>query len=540
MADNKYAGTMKLLVWLLFVFLIYRCFFAGFGGGKVTSFSTDVSGYKFKEVSSDLERAPLIRSVPQVEVSNSKDGLSVATDLAVYNFSVSTGSLKGLVYKNIKDDQGVSVDSVLSVLCEKERQNMSMLFLTDLDEVPVFALGGKEEFADRVEVEFVAYHQGWKIRKNFTVRKDSFLVSLKLVFVPDLTNNDRSAVLSNPRILFFAPNDKSCDVNGKTSGVASDVDFGANKVDVADERLAAWKFPYIFGAESRFFFHALVGEKGRAAVSRGYFSRAMDDVLTVVLELPQVNGESDFECSFYFGPKDVAYLSAVNPDLEKVLSFGWFSAICKFLIWLLGLLFGLVGNYGFAIFLLAFLVRIPFYPLAFWARRRAREFDLFEQKHAGALAEINRKYANDWALKTDKVSKFYASHGVSQLGKMIVAVPELVQFPIMFALYRVLMGYVVLYNAPFVFWITDLSATDPYFVMPLILGLLFLLQQQFSAIGSQDKGAFTKYFFPMVMIFVFSRFPVGLVLYLIAKFGIGLVEEFFFRLYFSGDKRVAR
>jgi YidC/Oxa1 family membrane protein insertase len=119
---------------------------------------------------------------------------------------------------------------------------------------------------------------------------------------------------------------------------------------------------------------------------------------------------------------------------------------------------------------------------------------------------------------------------MSQFTKILPLLPELLQLPIIFALYRILMNYISLYNAPFVFWITDLSSKDPYFVLPFLLFAFFWIQQNYLSAVASEKNFITKYALPFGMFVIFQGMPAGLVLYWVVKTVIGLFEELCFRI----------
>jgi YidC/Oxa1 family membrane protein insertase len=532
MQEEKSFGFFQLAMWALLVFAAFR-FFGRNTQAESLPKECDVPSQKFKIITSSLEREPVDKALPINKLSNLnlKKTITIATDLCLYQFNVETAALKNVAYKSIKDQQGVMVDSLGSLLADTKQQQSwpSLVFLPHGNALPIFSLKEKRDLLNKMELEFKAESSLWDISKVFILEKNSYKITLQIKVLPKDTS--KKVVLRKPRLIFSAPTkDLTNTAQDQPMGVSSDTGYDFLKVSATDEPSSAWKKPYLFGAEDRFFLHTFVGSKTESHFLRGYYDRPTPDSLTVFLEMAPITKQTEQSFDFYFGPKKIADLVAVNQDLEKVLSFGIWSSLCKVLLSILEALNNLVHNYGFAIILLALLLRIPFWPLVVFSRRRMRSFELFEQQHAAEIADINRRYASSIVAKNEHIAKFYADKGISQWGKLFVVLPEILQFPIVYALYKILTNYISLYNAPFIFWIHDLSARDPYFVMPLFMAFCFFLQQSTFNPMPQEKTLLLKYGIPLVMFVVFFKMPTGLVLYWLVKMLLGILEELSFRL----------
>lgn len=140
------------------------------------------------------------------------------------------------------------------------------------------------------------------------------------------------------------------------------------------------------------------------------------------------------------------------------------------------------------------------------------------------------KYRHDLSLQHTELMKFYKDHNLSPTTQFLGCLPLLIQMPILFALYRVLNNYLDLYQAPFIGWITDLSSKDPYYVLPILMGLSMLWQQHMTKVAD-EKQRVMMMFMSIFMTVMFANFPAGLVLYWLMN-NIWTIGEDYLRKYF--------
>ncbi len=212
------------------------------------------------------------------------------------------------------------------------------------------------------------------------------------------------------------------------------------------------------------------------------------------------------ELEIYGGPKSKEAIAYVDHKLEKIIRFGMFGFIGKPLLAVLNFLYSIVGNYGVAIIILTFLIRILFYPLSYKSYKSMREMTKLQPK----LKELQVKYKDKPELLNKATMELYKKHKVNPFGGCL---PMLIQIPVFFALYNVLLNAIELRGAPFVLWITDLSAKDPYYILPIIMGLTMFLQQKLAPQAMDPRQQKIMMFLPLVFTIMFLNFPSGLVLY---------------------------
>jgi YidC/Oxa1 family membrane protein insertase len=221
----------------------------------------------------------------------------------------------------------------------------------------------------------------------------------------------------------------------------------------------------------------------------------------------------------YIGPKEHDWLAAAGHELTEAVDLGWFAWIAQWLVALLRWIHGLVGNWGLAIILLTVLVKLVLYPLtekSFQSMARMRQLK-------PEMDRINELYKDDREKKGMAIMELYRKHKINPLGGCL---PTLLQLPIWFALYQSLSTNVELYHAPFVLWWQDLSSPDPFFVLPLTLGLLMFAQQKLTPTTMDATQAKVMMYFMPVMITVFMLFlPAGLTLYMVTNSTLGIGQQ---------------
>lgn len=211
--------------------------------------------------------------------------------------------------------------------------------------------------------------------------------------------------------------------------------------------------------------------------------------------------------SGYIGPKNYQDLKAISPNLTDVVEYGVITFFAKPLFLLLEWLFSIFKNWGWAIIVLTLIVRIVLYPLTYKgmvSMQRLKEL-------APKMKEIQTKYKGDSQKLQLHMMELYKKHKVNPMSGCL---PLLLQIPVFFAIYRVLYNAVELKDAPWLFWITDLSAMDPYFVLPILMGGSMYLQQHLSPATFNDPMQEKIFkFLPLVFTIFLITFPAGLILY---------------------------
>ena len=233
-----------------------------------------------------------------------------------------------------------------------------------------------------------------------------------------------------------------------------------------------------------------------------------------------VQGEERFTLHGYLGPKESKILKNIHPELTDAIEYGWFTFISKPLFKVLEWFHGLVGNWGWAIVLTTLLIKLLLFPLSYKGMMSMQKLkDLAPQ-----MKELKEKYGKDPQKMNAKMMEMYKKHGANPMGGCL---PMILQIPIFFAIYRVLLNAVELQGAEWMLWITDLSLKDPLFILPILMGASMWYQQKITPNTMTDPMQ-QKIFqwLPVVMTIFFVTFPAGLVLYWLINNLFTIAQQF--------------
>ena len=220
-----------------------------------------------------------------------------------------------------------------------------------------------------------------------------------------------------------------------------------------------------------------------------------------------IHGGSNITFSGFMGPKNHRDLEALNPELIDVIDYGWFTFIAKPMFLLLQFIQGYVGNWGWTIVILTILIKLVLYPLSYKGMVSMQKLKDLAPK----MKEIQAKYKDDKQKQSMHMMELYKKHGANPMGGCL---PLVLQIPVFFAIYRVLLNAIELKGAPWMFWVHDLAEMDPYFVLPVLMGVTMFLQQKITPNTMQDEMQKKIFqFLPVIFTFFFLWFPAGLTLY---------------------------
>jgi YidC/Oxa1 family membrane protein insertase len=246
-----------------------------------------------------------------------------------------------------------------------------------------------------------------------------------------------------------------------------------------------------------------------------------------------VQGDTTLNLHAYVGPKDHDVLEAIDPELTDAIEFGWFSFLAKPFYKVLLWLHNYVGNWGWAIILFTLLVKLILFPLSYKGMMSMQKLKDLAPK----MKEIKEKYKGDPAKMNAQMMEMYKKHGANPMGGCL---PLLLQIPVFFALYRVLLNADELQGAPWILWIQDLAMMDPYFVLPLLMGASMWFQQRITPTTMQDplQEKIFKWF-PVIMTVFFVSFPAGLVLYWLVNNLFTIAQQYFINHMYAKHKAAA-
>lgn len=231
----------------------------------------------------------------------------------------------------------------------------------------------------------------------------------------------------------------------------------------------------------------------------------------------------------YAGPQEKRRLQAAAPGLDLVVDYGFLAVIAWPLFWLLEQFYTLSGNWGVAIILLTVLIKVIFFPLSAASYKSMAKMKLVTPR----LTKIREMYANDRQKMNQAMMELYKTEKINPLGGCF---PILVQIPVFIALYWVLLAAIELRHAPFVLWIRDLSALDPYYVLPVLMAISMVLQMRMNPVPPDPVQAKVMKFMPYVFSIFFFFFPAGLVLYWLVNNILSIGQQWQIQRMFDRDK----
>jgi len=263
------------------------------------------------------------------------------------------------------------------------------------------------------------------------------------------------------------------------------------------------------GYESKYFIAAMIPQN--PALTSLTLDRDQRNGVSVQLKGPKslipAGQNGVFSYTLYLGPKDYDIMKALNVGLENAIDFGsWIKWLAIPLLFVLKFIFQYVHNYGIAIIILTILIKIIFWPLGNKSYKSMKEMQKLQPK----MQELRQKYKDDKPRLSQETMALYKTHKVNPLGGCL---PILIQIPVFFGLYKVLLYAIELRHSPFYFWIQDLSAKDPYYITPIIMGATMLVQQKMTPTMGDPMQAKIMLIMPVVFTFLFLNFPSGLVIY---------------------------
>lgn len=246
-----------------------------------------------------------------------------------------------------------------------------------------------------------------------------------------------------------------------------------------------------------------------------------------------LEGPNNFTFSGYIGPKEYKTLESINPILVNAIEYGWFTFVAAPIFKILMWLHGMIGNWGWSIVALTVLIRIILYPLTHKGMVSMQKI----KEIAPRIKEVQEKYKGDPQRMNAAVMEMYKKHGANPLGGCL---PLLLQIPVFFAIYRVLLNAVELQGAEWIMWVHDLSRMDPYYILPILMGATMFYQQRITPSNFTDplQEKIFKYL-PLIFTFFFFTFPAGLVLYWFVNNIFSIAQQYMVNKQFEAA-RIAR
>ncbi|QID19654.1 membrane protein insertase YidC [Nitrogeniibacter mangrovi] len=282
-----------------------------------------------------------------------------------------------------------------------------------------------------------------------------------------------------------------------------------------------------------YFVSALIPKEG---VEREYFARKIGNNLYtagMILPVPEIapGQQQTVSTELYAGPQEQDKLKAIAPGLDLVVDYGWLTVIAAPLFWVLQWFHKLTGNWGWAIILVTVCLKAIFFPLSATSYKSMAKMRTLGPR----MQRMKEQFGDDKVRMQQEMMKIYKTEKINPLGGCL---PIVVQIPVFIALYWVLLGSVEMRQAPWLGWITDLSVKDPYYILPIIMGISMLIQQRLNPTPPDPMQAKVMMAMPIVFTFMFLFFPAGLVLYWVVNNTLSIAQQWqITRMIESGGKK---
>ena len=271
-----------------------------------------------------------------------------------------------------------------------------------------------------------------------------------------------------------------------------------------------------------YFVSAWLPPQGR---EREYFTNKVgDNLYTTGVVVPAgtvaPGASASIAMRAYIGPQETGVLAHVAPGLQLVVDYGLLKILAEPLFWVLRWIHALVGNWGWAIIILTILIKLLFYPLNAKAGRSMAQMKVLAPK----MEKLKELYGDDRQKLNQAMMELYRTEKINPLGGCL---PILVQIPVFIALYWVLLGSIELRHAPWLGWIRDLSAPDPYFILPVIYAVSMFIQTKINPQPADPVQARVMLIMPIMFSVFFLFFPAGLVLYWVVQNLLSIVQQWY-------------
>ena len=390
------------------------------------------------------------------------------------------------------------------------------------------------EGKDRIEVPLHIEKDGVHYRKVYTFYRDSYYVDVRYE-VQNNTNQEWRGYLYAQ----FVSTETSDDENTSFLGLGRLPSFTGGAIYTPDEKYKKIGFDdmreqplvqkttsgwvamlqhYFVGAllaekESQYEFYSLVNGTGATTrYSMGYKHLAPLSVAA--------GRRGEINARMFVGPKENKRLVEADRQLELAVDFGWLTPVSAPLFWLLTQIQRVVVNWGLSIVLLTALVKLVFFPLS-----AASYKSMAKMKKLGPrMKTLKERYGDDKQKFQQAMMEMYKKDKINPLGGCL---PIVVQIPVFIALYWVLLESVELRQAPLALWIHDLSAPDPYYVLPILMGASMFVQQLLNPAPVDPMQANIMRILPIVFTLFFLWFPAGLVLYWLVNNLLSIAQQWF-------------
>lgn len=380
------------------------------------------------------------------------------------------------------------------------------------------------EGSDNVEVRLSYENNGIKVDKVYTFYRGSYVINVNY----EITNGTDAPI--TPTVYYQVIHDKSSNQGSAlmptfTGGAYYSEATKFKKISFSDMAKTPLKLTTTdgwVGLLQHYFVSAWIPKEGLAR--EFYSSKLTEDIFSIgsksAVESIAAGGQLTIPARLYAGPQTQEDLVAAAPGLKYTVDYGWLTIVATPLFWLLSKIHTVVQNWGVAIILLTILIKAAFFKLSATSYRSMAQM----RELAPRLQSMKEKFGDDRQKMQMAMMELYKKEKINPLGGCL---PILIQIPVFIALYWVLLGSVELRHAPFFGWIHDLSAIDPYFILPILMGATMIIQTRLNPKPTDPIQAKVMTWMPVIFSVFFFFFPAGLVLYWLVNNILSIAQQWY-------------
>ena len=387
---------------------------------------------------------------------------------------------------------------------------------------------------DSIEVAFKAQEaNGAEVTKRYTFRRGSYVIDVAY----DIANKSDKPLTPFAYYQFLRDANPPTEQAAQTSAFAGVTTFTGPAVYTEAEKFHKVDFSDIakgkqghakkakdgwIGIVQHYFVSAWLPKEG---TEREYFTNKVgDNLYTAGVVTPAgtiaPGASAIVEVPVYIGPQETETLEKVAPGLKLAVDYGWLYVLAAPLFYVLKWIHGVVGNWGWAIIILTIFIKLIFYPLNAKAGRSMAQMKILGPK----MEKLKQLYGEDRQKLNQAMMELYKTEKINPLGGCL---PIVVQIPVFIALYWVLLASIELRHAPWLGWIQDLSAPDPYFILPVIYAVSMFVQTKLNPQPADPVQAKVMLMMPIVFSVFFLFFPAGLVLYWVVQNLLTILQQWY-------------
>jgi len=357
-----------------------------------------------------------------------------------------------------------------------------------------------------------ATHLG--VEKRLTFHHNSYLVDVSFA-IEGVTESYDIGLGTNFGIVEWG--DGFIGLIGSASQVDNKVEKETPEKELERKGTVQW-----VALQDKYFLSVLMPKEGAAALAKTEDPK----IVSAGVRMAASGAASSVALQMYAGPKEYDTLRSLGIGLEDMIDFGWFiygswtivKSVAKPIFYVLRFIHDYVGNYGITIILLTVAIKLLFVPLQYKSYKSMKMMRVIQPK----IKEVQEKYKGDRDRLNKELMKLYREQKVNPLGGFL---PMFLQMPVFVALFNVLYMTIDLRQAPFMLWISDLSMQDPYYVLPVIMGVTMFIQQKITPTTMDPAQAKIMLVLPIGMTFLFVNFPAGLVLYWLTNNTLTITQQ---------------